>query len=161
MKSEKICLHAFIVSLIMAMLTFSGIMNTQTANAKTVKKNGYYKTALIKNYPKSDLYFMGNSPVLKKCKLSKRKIITYGSYKYSKTISSTQTLIKKNKRTFQISSKCTYWDNAFSPSESAEKISRKEFFAYVKASMKRNMPAEDIMFTVKNGKIVKMEIGQG
>lgn len=155
------CLHAFIASLIMVMLTFFGTTNTQTANAKTVKKNGYYKTALIKNYPKSDLYFIENSPVLKKCTLSKKKIITYGSYKYSKTISSTQTLMKKNKRTFQISSKCTYWNNAFNPSETAEKISRKAFFAHVKTSIKRNMPVEDIMFTVKNGKVVKMEIGQG
>ncbi len=161
MKYKKIFLNVLIISLIAITLSVFGTMSTRTAYAKAIKKNGCYRTALIKNYPKSDLYFMGKSPVLKKYKLSKNKVITYGSYSYSQAINSTSNLLKKNKRTFRISSKCTYWDNAFNPSESAKKVSRKTFFVHVKSSLKRNMPAEDIMFTVKKGKIAKMEIGQG
>lgn len=151
------------IFLLMLVMLSSIMVMDENVEAKTVKKRGIYHTAAIKNYSKSDYYFMPKtSPVLKKIKITKNKITTYGSFQFRKSEKdyTNNKYIGKSKRTFKVSKKCTYWDGAWTPG-GEYRVSKKVFYANLKSLVKRNIPVADFEMQVKNGKVVKMMMGQG
>ena len=121
--------------------------------AKNAKKDGYYSTVIQSNKPTYDYEY------IKKVKVYKNKIITYGSFCYGNKIWSGKR-IKEKKRKFKLSKKCKYIDGYGVPG-GYHKISKKEAMSYFKGNLyyPYDSPIRCII-KVKKGKVVKLMFGQ-
>ncbi len=129
------------------------ILNINSVSGKTVKKSGYYTTVVQSNKPTYD------DEYIKKVKVRKNKIITYGSYRFGKIIWGEKRL-KCQKRTFKLSKKCIYIDGYGVPG-GKHRITKKEAMQKFKGNLYfPNGCPMCCIIRVKKGKVVKLMFGQ-
>lgn len=142
--------------IILVLLMFSVVQfSNMSANAKTVRKDGYYYTVIQK---KSTIIY-GSDLYIKKVKIKGNRITTYGSYSYGKQEWGGKTISPK-KRTFKISANCTFWDDWGVPT-GMSRMNKKNLYQFLKRVSLLNDTGQCLIMKVKHGKVVKMMLGQG
>lgn len=148
---HKTKLKMMLVIVLMLSLT---LMPDTAASAKTVRKSGYYYTIDQKTY--TSMY--GESLYIGNVKVSGNRITTYGNFSYGKKEWGGKK-IKTQKRTFIISPKCSYWNDWGVPS-GMSRMKKANLLRSVKDCSKMEDTGQCFIMKVKNGKVVKMMIGQ-
>ena len=142
--------RSFIICLTMALALLS--FCPTNAQAKVVKKAGWYEAAAIKK----DHYNYARGLELKKFKLKGNKLVTYGGFYYSnKSVSLKQ--LKQKKRVFKFASNCVYYSFNW---KYKRYTTRKKLFKKIKRGMNAKTTSMGVSLRVKNGKVVEVSLGQ-
>lgn len=144
MKQIKCC------TIVLVLLVSFVVVGSSTVEAKVVKKTGIYGTLLTKRKNPYD-----DNAYIKKVKLKKNKIITYGCFYFGKHIWSNKYL-KVKKRTFKLSKKCKFLKNYVYPGKE-DRTTKKDQYSIIKKFMKKG--GGFIYIKVKKGKVVKIMTG--
>ena len=126
-------------------------------SAKTVTKSGYYSTGLT---AKGSAW---HKDYIKKVVFKKKKIITYGSFYYTKKPIGGGKYLKVKKRTFKISPKCKYVfiDSFPEDKKYSQKLTKSKIKKMMNQGIKNGEPINYCYFVVKKGKLVRILVGYG
>ena len=142
--------RSFIICLTMALALLS--FCPTNAQAKVVKKAGWYEAAAIKKDHSKYAYGVE----LKKFKLKGNKLITYGGFYYSNK-SVWLKKLKQKKRVFRFASNCIYYSFNW---KIKRYTTRKKLFKKIKSRMNARTTSEGLSLKVRNGKVVEVSLGQ-
>ncbi len=126
-------------------------------SAMTIKKTGYYSTGL------STKKTIWHDDYVKKLVFKKKKIITYGSFYYTKKPIGGGDYLKPKKRTFVISPKCKYVIISNFPENKkySKRLNKSKAKKLIKQGIKRGNPINYCYLVIKKRKLVRVMMGKG